>query len=473
MGISNVMNTGRSGMMANKAAIATAGHNVANASTEGYTRQRVDLAASPIVNTHGGKSIIGTGVDIKGVSRINNDYLDKQLRTASRELSHHEEKDVSLSQIEDVFNEMGGEGLNRVLSKFFNDFRNLSNDPSSLAIRESVRESSQALVNDLRRMRKDVVEVQNHVDARLEGYVGEINSLADTVRDLNVKIKVASASGASPNDLLDQRQLALKNLGALVNTTTHTDKDGAVNVDVAGVGPLVTAGIAQKFSASRGPADADGKPENALDLFTTGSAGGNVTHQVKGGKMGAILEVRDQTIGSILDRLDEIAFAVSGAVNDIHRQGYTAEGVQGVNFFSELGTKTGAAERFGLSDAVKNSSNAIASGAEPNAPGDNRIALAISGLQGARILNGGKTTVDDWFNSIVSDVGVATSRNRSALGQQQGIVNQLGNLREQISGVSIDEETANILQYQHSFDASAKVIQVADEMLKTVLDLKR
>ena len=126
-----------------------------------------------------------------------------------------------------------------------------------------------------------------------------------------------------------------------------------------------------------------------------------------------------------------------------------------------------------LSDEVRQSVNNIATAAAPDSPGDNRVAIAISGLQGMRILNQGKATADDFFNSIVSDVGVVTGRNRSAMNQQRDIQNQLQKMREQVSGVSIDEETANLMQFQHSFDASAKVIAIADEMLKTVLDLKR
>ena len=105
--------------------------------------------------------------------------------------------------------------------------------------------------------------------------------------------------------------------------------------------------------------------------------------------------------------------------------------------------------------------------------GDNRIAIALSGIQGLRVMNNGKTTMDDWYNSIVSDVGVLKSRNQSDMNQQKSINTQLGKMRDQLSGVSIDEETTNLLQFQHAFDASAKVIQVADEMLDTVLNLRR
>src|SRR5262249_50894647 len=151
------------------------------------------------------------------VERLNDEYLEKQIRNGTRDLSHYEEKDVVLQQVEDVFNEMGGEGLNRVMTRFFGEFRNLASDPDSEAVRQSVRESSKALVNTFHVLRNGAKDVQNHIDSRLEGYAKEVNMLADNIRDLNVRIKQTGAGGAEPNDLMDQRDLATKKLAALID----------------------------------------------------------------------------------------------------------------------------------------------------------------------------------------------------------------------------------------------------------------
>ena len=469
------MNTGRSGMVAAKAAIATSGHNIANANMEGFSRQRVIQTTDTPRFAGGSSALVGTGTLISRVERLNDEYIEKQIRNGNRDLSHFEEKEVVLKQTEDIFNEMGGEGLNRIMARFFNEFRKLSNDPNSEAIRQSVREASQAMVNDFHRLRSEVEDVRKHIDARLEGHVSEINGLAQTLKDLNIKIKGLSLSGASPNDLLDQRDQVLKKLGSYMDLSMHQDNEGNYSVDIRGVGPLVTGGSTEKFSVFRSPADDQGKPEGAMDLKTSASAKGIVTHQVKGGKVGALLEVRDDTLSKILDRLDQLAVEVTHSVNAIHREGFTKNGQNGINFFRPIDPVhvKSAAESIELSDAVRGNVNNIATGAEPDSPGDNRVAIAISGLQHLNLMNGGKTTVDDFYNSIVSDVGVVGAKTRAALNQQKDIQNQLGKIRDQLSGVSIDEETANLLQFQHAFDASAKVIQVADEMLKTVLDLKR
>jgi flagellar hook-associated protein 1 FlgK len=473
MGVPNIMQIGKSGMMTAKAAIATAGHNVANANTEGFSRQRVVSASNGAEAMGKLDSKIGTGVHIQRVERLNDEYLEKQLRNTGREFAYAEEKEIVLKQAEDIFNEMNGDGLNRLISRFFNEFRKLGNEPDSEAVRQSVREASSALVSDFRRLRREVESVRGHIDAKIEGRCAEVNSLAGEIRDLNVRIKQSEILGSSPNDLLDRRDQTLKKLAELADMSMHKDNEGNYIVDVQGAGPLVAGPTVQKFSVFRTKADTEGKPENAFDVSFSNSPDSRVTHQIKGGKIGALLEARDQTLSMILDRLDELAFSVSGSVNAIHRQGFTRHNVQGVDFFKSLNSKERAAEFIDLSDAVQSSVNNIAAAALPDSPGDNRIAVAISGLQEMRLMNDSKATMDDFYNSIVSDIGVASARARSSATQQKDIYNQLHKIREQLSGVSIDEETTHLLQFQHAFDASARVVQSAEEMMKTILNLGR
>ncbi|MGK5090164.1 flagellar hook-associated protein FlgK [Bdellovibrionota bacterium FG-2] len=473
MGVSGVLTTGRSGMAAAKTAIATAGHNIANANTEGYSRQKVGVANASPQGSILAKGAVGSGVEVTGIDRVNDEYLERQLRNGARDMAGMEEKDMGLRQLEDIFNEVNGEGLNRVISRFFNDFRKLANEPENEAVRESVREASLALVNDFHRIRGEVMDVRNHLDSRVEAYAGEASALAEDLKRLNHSINQRDLSKTPANDLRDQRDQLMKKLGSLMDVALHKDHRGDFFVDIKGVGPLVTGTESEKLMVVRSPADDQGKGEGAYSLQTTARAGGDITHQVKGGKIGALLEVRDKTLTTVLSKLDDLAFNLSQSVNEIHQQGFTRNGLQGVDFFTSPVSKDRAAEFFDLSEAVKSNVDHIATAAQPDAPGDNRIALAISGLQHLKVMHEGKSTLDDWFNSIVSDVGVISARNRSGLNQQRDINTQLGKMRERVSGVSVDEETANLMQFQHSFDASAKVIQVADEMLKTVLDLKR
>src|SRR5262249_22042961 len=151
--------------------------------------------------------------------------------------------------------------------------------------------------------------------------------------------------------------------------------------------PLVVGPQNESFSVARSPADDEGKPENSYDLKTTASARSIITHQVKGGKFGALMDVRDKTLSTLMDRLDEMAFTLGTSVNEVHGKGFNRYGQQGVDFFKPLEQKERAAEFLELSDAVKENTNQIATAAEPDSPGDARIAIAISGLQNQRLMN--------------------------------------------------------------------------------------
>ncbi len=473
MAIPNVLQTGRSGMIAAKAGIATAGHNISNANTEGYSRQRILTEAAESLGGQFGHNTIGTGTMLARTERVNDNYVEKQIRNAQRDLSNCEEKDVAFRQVEDIFNEMSGDGLNRLVSRFFNDFRKLSEEPENPAIRQALLESSQAMVNDFHRLRNEVVEVRKHLDQRISGFIEEVNSVSKEISDINDKIKVVEASGGSPNDVLDKRDQLIKKLASYFDITVHKDHFGNLDIDLKGIGPIVTGNRYETLSVESTPADEFGKVAGALDIKSTGSARSLITHSIRGGKIGALVENRDHLISKVLERLDDLAFTMAESVNEVHSRGFNLLGESEVDFFEPLDSKEGAAERLSLSESIKENSNKIATALIPDAPGDNRIALAITSLQNEKLLNDGHATMDEWYNSIVSDIGIAASRNRSAMSQEKDIVLQLNKIREQISGVSVDEETANLMQFQHAFDASARVIQVADDMLKTVLAIKR
>lgn len=474
MTVSSIFQTGISGMTAAKSAIATAGHNIANANTEGYSRQRVLTETATPASPLNGRGTIGTGTQIARIERINDDYLDKQIRNSSKELLHFEEKDLALRQVEDIFNEMNGDGLNKIISRFFNEFRKLANEPESEAVRQSVREVSRSLVDQFHKLRNDVEDVRHHLDSRLEGFAKELNECAEEVRELNLRISQIEITGAPPNDLYDKRDLALKKLSSYLDISMHKDGQGSYVVDARGIGPLVMGSVgAEKFGVMRSPANGEGKSDGSVEMTAISKGGAGLSHQIRGGKLGALFEVRDQTLATVVERLDQLAAHLTEQVNQVHSTGIAVNGMRNIPFFKSLNGITGAAQLMDLSDEIKANLDHIVTGSSLDSSGDNRVAIAIANIQDMKLMNRERSTLDDFYNSIVTDIGVMTARAKVGIDQNRDILTQLGKIREQISGVSIDEETANLMQYQHTFDASAKVIQLADEMLKTVLDLKR
>jgi flagellar hook-associated protein 1 FlgK len=172
-------------------------------------------------------------------------------------------------------------------------------------------------------------------------------------------------------------------------------------------------------------------------------------------------------------RLDHIAYNLTNAVNEVHQNGYDRYNNTQRAFFNPLSNEADAAINIGVHDDILKDPGLIAAGLNPDAPGDNRIANAIANLQGQRLLKDGTSTIDDYFNGMVGEFAVLTQRNEMTRDHQKSVVSQLQNIRESISGVSLDEETTDMVKYQKAFDASARIIKVADEMFDTVLNLKR
>ena len=194
--------------------------------------------------------------------------------------------------------------------------------------------------------------------------------------------------------------------------------------------------------------------------------------QIRGGEIGGLLEVRDETINGLIHKMDSMARTLATEVNAAHRLGVDQYGQKGADFF-DMSQADGEYSQFiQLSEGVSTDVGRIVTGVAPNSPGDNRVANVISKLQYKKVF-GGKDTVDEFYNSIVGELGVQVSRAQNEFEIQSDLLGQLGKIRESISGVSLDEEATKLIEYQKSFDASARLIRTADEMLDTVLSLKR
>lgn len=464
----SMFNVAKSGMMATKAALSTTGHNIANVNTEGFSRQTLDQAAAPTIPS--GKVTFGTGVRMKDIKRVNDEYLERRLHAEAKNFGNVEEKDTYLHQTEQIFNESNSDGLNRLASKFFNEFRKLSSDPANEAIRSSVRESSNQLVADVRRMDRSLKEVQRNIDNRIAGYVTEINSTAKEIRDLNLLIERGEMEGSSMADLCDQRDVALKKLGAMADISVSKDERNKVTVTMAGHIPIVEGDQLTKFEVMRTPADPErGKAEGALDIVVNEPVPAVITGMLRSGRLGGLLEVRDRDIGEAQNRINEIAYRIATDVNEVHAQGYGKDGLSGRDYFAPISSKEHAAETLDLSDNVKENLSSIAAAKTLGAASDNRIALAISALGDMKDSFGNDGSILDDYNSMVSEIAVKTASNSRAVIFQKDVLSQIENMRESQSGVSLDEETANLIKYQHAYAANAKVMQVADEIMQTLI----
>lgn len=469
----SMMDVGRRSMMNSQTALQTTAHNIANKSTEGYSRQRVEMLSNLPVGE--GKLRIGMGARAGAVTRTNNEYIEKQLEREGNQLGNFESRSEMLARVEEVYNEQVNKGLNHSMGNFFNAFRELSNNPESLATRTQVKESAENLTKDFKRVNNQLREIQRDADFRITTKVEEINQLTREIATLNEKVQSVEIAGVTANDERDRRDQLIKDLSQKVNIRWAEGKDGAVTITAGNTALLVSGYSQMDLKVASTPAH-DGKREGNVDIYyqnTENSSPVNVTAQLTGGEVGGLLQVRDEICNGLLDNMDVLAYSLSEEVNNVHLQGYDRNGRTGTLLFDNLAAVENASERMALNEDVANDVSLIAAAGQANAPGDNRVANILSGLQYRQTMDDGTATFDDFYNSLVGQIGIETQRANSAQESQKDIVNQLKNVRESISGVSLDEETTKMIEFQKAFDASARLIRTADEMMDTVLNLKR
>lgn len=466
--ISAMLDIGKRSLMNSQTALQTVSHNIANKTTEGYSRQRVDLqTAPPIVE---GNLQLGMGARAASVSRTNSPYLEKQIQKEQGQLGYHQGRSEALGRVEQVFNEQANKGLNQYMTDFFNAFRELSNNPESVTTRTMVTEAGQAMTNDFKRVNKQLTEIQKDIDETIKNQVVEVNKMVREIAQLNEKVAHVELQGIPANDQRDRRDLLLKQLNEKVDIHFAEGSNGMVTVSTAGNAILVSGYDSYELETYSDPQTTNTeiffKPNDSTPPF-------RITDRIKGGKIGGGIEVRDKVITDIKGKVNSMAVALANEVNDLHTQGYDRQGRMGMQFFHMPVNLDNAAEEMKVNDFLLEDVSRIAAASKPGAVGDNTVANVISQLQYKEVMQDGTATIDDFYNSQVGSVGVIAQRAAKSEEAQKDILGQLGKIRESISGVSLDEEATKMIEFQRAFDASARVIRTADEMLETVINLKR
>lgn len=465
--ISAMMDTGKRSLMNSQTALQTTGHNIANKSTEGFSRQRVELTTNTPISE--GKLQIGMGARAGVVTRVNNPWLEKQIQREGMSMGFQDSRADALSRVEQIYNEQANKGLNQYMTDFFNSFRELSNNPESLASRTMVRESSTAMVKDFARVVGELRAVQDDLDGQIKTTVDEINQASKEIASLNEKIQMIEVQGTPANDERDRRDLLLKKLGEKVDITWAEGKEGMVTVTAGRTAILVSGTGSSELKAQVTD------KRDRVEVFFAGTAGSpaNITEQISGGRIGGALDVRDHVVEDLLNHVDKLAYTLAKEVNSAHIEGFDKNGRPGVLFFDMPESVNGAASTIAINKTVMNDVGRIAAGAQAGATGDNTVANVISSIQYRQVMDDGSATLDDYYNTQVGQIGAIAQRAVKAQESQKNVINQLTNIRESISGVSLDEETTKMIEYQKTYDASARLIKTADEMFDTILNLKR
>ncbi len=421
------LQTALSGLLAEQQAVDVTSHNIANINTEGYSRERVVLHTNPAIevpaisaNTGQGGQL-GTGVSVETYLRIRNSYLDSQYRTQNSAFNGAETQTEVLQQAQGAFNEPSASGISSKLSAFWSAWSSLASAPTSEAAKQAVVAAGEQLATSLHQASAQVAAASTQASqqyAARTGPSGEVAEYAKQIAQLNGQIKLAEQAGQPPNDMLDRRDLLLDKLSALAQISVTKQPDGTDTVSFGDAAkPLV-----------------EGTTANWPQAITAAA----------GGQLGALLALTGAggQFAKYQSALDAVAGNLASSVNALHTS--TA-------FFAGETATT-------LSVAVKAAQVQTSS---TGTVGGNDVANALAALRGG--------SADQGYSALVAQVGSDVRGAKNEAGNLQTTLSAIGNQRQSVSGVSMDEEMTNLISFQRGYQASARTLTVMDAMLETLI----
>ncbi|MGA8182526.1 MAG: flagellar hook-associated protein FlgK, partial [Terriglobia bacterium] len=581
-GIGMVLDIATSALNAQQQSIDVTAHNIANVNTEGYSRQTPDLETKqPMVNNG---LIMGRGVDVDQVTQSSDRFIEKRLMQEKSSLSSSSEMEKYLQVLEGYFNETADTGMSTMLTDFWNNWYDISNNPSGSAERSSLYEHSTLLSEQFNELGNDLTQVKADLTHAVSSGIDTINQITQEIAQLNNQI-VGMESDNTANDLRDKRNALVSELNGYLDVKTFDQSNGSLTL-VSAKGCTLVQG-SSNYELEMGGANGD-----SVIWQDSGGRDVDITDYISDGKLGGWLDTRDEVVGKYQLDLDALAKEFIWSVNQQHSQGAGLEGFSSVTGSNASNTGTGlgtvasgldyydkitggafnlwvydatgavvgsaptsiaidatttltdlcdeinntapnvtasitngqltinadsghtfafsgdtshvlamlgintfftgsSAGNMGVNDSIGLNQNNIAAGQVGQdgtiSAGNNANALAVTDLQNRSMnisqwtcdrINGntqGSTTstIDDYYHSLVGSIGIASASASRDKSFSETMVNQISNIRDSISGVSLDEELTNLIKYQHAYAAATKLISTSDEMLNTLLQVKQ
>ncbi len=453
--LSAALNISLQSMLTEQGAIDTTSNNIANVNTPGYARQVPVLTETTPVTL--GNVTFGTGVQLQQVTSLRDSILDLRVNQETQQQGQVNSFLSSAQQIQALFNETSGSGLQSSLTSFFNSFSQLSTNPSDLNARQGVLTAGQNLATAFNQSANNLVSLQRNVDLSVSQSVTQINTVTAQIAAVNTQVTAATESGQSSGPFVDQRQQLLTQLSNLVDVSEINAGNGGLTLTTSSGAPLVVGGQSYQLTT---------QPDAATGLQHIFSQGQDITSRVTSGQLAGQLQVRDQEIPSLEKSLDTLASGVANAVNTQHQAGFDLNGAAGGNFFvppPANGVGAAASLSVAITDPTK-----IAASAN-GAVGDNTNSNAILAIQNQAVA-GGQTPIN-YYAGIVFKLGNDIS---SAQTQQQSgslVLAQIQNLQGGVSGVDLNEEAANLIRFQNAYTAAAQVSSIIDTLLQTTINM--
>lgn len=473
-GLFSALNAGKTALSVNQKSIEIIGNNISNVNTEGYSRQNAELAPYPAMAF--GNFFVGQGVVVSDVSRDHDVFVTNMLQEKSIEYGLQNGQTSALAELERIFS-ISEENISTEINRFFDSWQELSANPSGLVERDIVIQRGELLAEKFNLTINELNKTKDNINDSLVSKVDAVNSQISEIAELNERIFTIEIQGQTANSARDRRDILAKELATSLGVQTYEDSKGMLAVQLPGGLPLVQGNLAMEIEAIPNGSDVD------LVLHT-----GGVTKPLDlnhlGGEFQGLVNIRDQFIPSLKNELDILAYEITEAVNTAHYAGAGLDSVDQRNFFSPPNPLPPPPASDPWLDAARNmsviitDSNHVAAAAAPVAPattvgpGDNRNALIISSL-GETFLINGTDTFGAYYGKMTARVGIESNQNQLALGGAEDAMVQFQNMRDGLSGVSLDEEMINLIQYQRGFESSAKFLSTVDEMMDSIIGLRR
>jgi flagellar hook-associated protein 1 FlgK len=426
-----------------------AGQNIANVNTPGWSRRTIDLAEVLPVDQYSA----GGGAEVMGVRALRDRLLDARMLQEVPQQTRDGAKSDSLGVVEATVG-LPGSSLDVNLQSFFDAFSKLADNPTSAVARQEVLLQGNSLGSAFNDLSTRLVDAQHSADSQVRSTVDQINTLAAQIAEVNKSISTASESSSLPL-MEDRRQLLVRQLSELADVKVIPQDGNSIQVALGGRA-LVVGENTYALSVT---------PQPPSGYVSISSGGTDITSSIQGGKLAGYLQVRDGNLTDYINQLDTLAYNVSQQINAIHTSGYDQTGAAGGNFFNPLATSSGAAAA--LTVAITDPRNVAASATTD--VGDNQVARQIAALSSTPVLNGGTATFSDAWGQLVYSVGRDSQAASDDQSNRAAVVSQIDSLRDQTSGVSLDEEASNLLKFQRAYEANAKFFQACNQAIDVLL----
>ncbi len=451
-GLNSIMDNSLSALFAAQAGLATTGHNIANANTPGYSRQQAIFAARKASIMPYGS--IGRGVEIQGIRRVQDEFLLNNMRIQKSRLENYVQTDTTLYEIEAILGSVDNDHLGAAMTEFFSSWNSMSQPPITSSMRAAVVSSAQSLITDFHAVDDSLDDLAGQIEVSIQAELTNLNGMLSEVGHMNTQIMAAESNGEPANDLRDQRDLLITEISKIAEVSVLEREDGSKDLILAGRTMVARASVTHFSSTYR-------TGDNGYEMVVvTEDTMQDVT--ISPGRLQGLLTSRDVQIKNAREDLDAVAKKLIDEVNALHTQGRTATS-SGLVFFTGDSMHT-----IELNSAIADDSSLVATG-PTLAEGDNTLALEIANLANVSSTGSGDQTVSDVYRTVL--IGVASERSsfEFLVENQQNVVAALETRMASISGVSLDEEGANMVRYQNSYNAAAKIISTVQEMYDALM----